>query len=100
MLFNVPMWRENRTTEKCFELMNGAEDGEWLAVVQNAIILAVDGDFAEYGWEYMRDVKRNAPPSGTKIVHFPIVIPWDKYDVSRKPQYMQENIKRYWEPYR
>jgi len=100
MLFNIGAWNEKRISEKCFELMNTTADGEWLAVVQSAIILAVNGDFAVYGWEYMRDVKRAAPPQGTKIIHFPIVLPWDAWDVSRKPPAMQANIKRYWEPYR
>lgn len=100
MMINIEAWRSSKISEKCFQLMNDAVEGEWLAVVQNAIILAVNGDFAEFGWEYMRDVKRHDPPPGTKIIHFPIVIPWDSSDVKRKPPEMQANIKRHWEPYR
>ena len=100
MLINMQAWRDSKISERCFELMNEVKPGEWLAVVQNAIILAVNGDFAEYGWEYMRDCKRAGPPAGTKIMHFPIVIPWDDYDVKRKPPEMQQMIKNHWEPYR
>ncbi len=100
MLINIPVWRERRITEQCFDLMNTVEDGEWLAVVQCAIILAVKGDFAEYGWEYMQNVKRDDPPKGTKIIHFPVVLPWDEFDMSRKPENIKHYVRKYWEPYR
>jgi len=100
MLINVPVWREKRITEKCFDLMNAAKPGDWLSVVQSGIILAVEGDFAEYGSEYMCDVKRKDPPAGTKICHFTIVLPWCEKDLATKPSSMAAQCRKIWEPYR
>ena len=98
-LFNVPVWNRNNLTEKCIEIMNTCDSGEMLAVVQSVMILAVEGDFLEWGWEYQHEIKHKPVDDSTKIYHFSIMVPWDDFDMSFKPPNFRSLVDRFWRPY-
>lgn len=101
LLVDVRCWNELQITEKCFDVMRQCEaKQEMLAVVQSILILVVKDDFKPLSEnEYLFNVKRQNPRAETKIIHFPIMIPWDEYDLSQKPATFREQVNKYWKPY-
>lgn len=102
MLVDVEAWNERQITEKCYKYMNECDPrDEMLSVVQGVLIMVVKDDFQPIDEDtYLFNVKMYDPRGDTKIIHFPIMIPWCAYDLARKPPEFRQQVNKYWEPYR
>jgi lipopolysaccharide biosynthesis glycosyltransferase len=101
LLYNVPQWKADRSIFDGFVEMMNTYDGAPGGVVETLMNEYFQDRVLSLGPMWHINAKRKAVPKEAKILHFPVIIPWDldSYINTPKPKEMVAAVKKIWEPY-
>lgn len=101
MLFDVQEWNDSNVLDEYLALMNTYKAAP-RGVVETLLNECLEGRIATLPEGYYFNAKKRDPDKGDRILHFPVVVPWDlSINLGKaKPEHIRKAVKKHWEPYR